>query len=421
MSKVIRLLLNLEPLWLAFMLAAFWYPSPTRDGWLWLLWGLPLFAALRYAAGTRLDWRQPLLWVLATGFALMALNGQVAPYTRGLLMLGRPALGVALIVGVADAARRSGHLNDAANALLIFAVLVALLGLTAAQWTTKSAGFVPVLDLLPRFTGFPSAEGGLNVNELGGALAWLTPLCAAFTGYGQNRPRRWAFAGLTLLLLLAAFFGQSRFALAGILLALVGVVTFTLRGRPRWVGWAAVVALGGLQLLITLNVFMPVQADSRFERDESSMSIRLDIWNSALTILGEHPLTGVGLGMFRDGRVRTLYPVPSYGTNALPHAHNELLQIGADMGWPGLAWFIALHGAALGLLWGAYQRGSPAVRSVAVGVGGGLLAHGVFGLGDAIPLWDRFAFLLWLLLALAAGAAVVARTSQVAASGELDR
>ncbi len=411
MTTLIRPLLRLEPYWLAFTLAAFWYPSPIRDGWLGLLWGLPFFAVLRYASGARLSWRQPFVWALLAGFALMALNVVVAPYTRGLLMLGRPLLGLALILAIADEGRREGQLNGAANIVLILAGLVALLGLTAAQWTSKSTVLESALATLPRLTNFPAAEGGLNVNELGGALAWLTPLCAAFTFYGQNATRRWTFAILTGLLLLAAVFGQSRFALFGILLALTGVVTLTLRGGRRWAGWGAVAALALLQGMITLNVFLSDQAQSHFERDESSMSIRFDIWGSAIAILRDHPLTGVGMGMFRDGRVRELYPVPSFEQPVLPHAHNEVLQIGTDMGLPGIAWFIGLQIAAAALLLTAYRLGSPAVRVVAVGVGAGLLAHVLFGLGDAIALWDRFGFLWWLLLALAAGAVSAARSS----------
>lgn len=404
MPRSVSFLLWLEPIWLAITLLAFWYPSPTRDSWLWLLWALPFFAGIRYATGFRLDWRQPLLWALVIGFGLMWLNVQVAPYTRGLLMLGRPLLGLALILAVTDQARRNGHLKGAANAALLLSALLAFLSLTAAQWTTKSQPFALLVTALPRFTLFPGAEGGFNVNELGGALTFLTPLCAGLSFYGDHRSRRWGFAVVTGALLLGAFLGQSRFALAGILLAVSVVVVVILRGRRRWVALGLVALLVALQAGLVLNVFMPAQSSSRFERDESSMSIRFDIWGSALAIIRDHPLTGVGLAMFRDGRVREQYPVPSYGQSVLPHAHNELLQVGADMGVPGMVWFIGLHAAAAWMLIRAARRGSVSLRALAAGVGGGMLAHSVFGLGDAIALWDRFAFLLWFLLALAAGA-----------------
>ena len=44
----------------------------------------------------------------------------------------------------------------------------------------------------------------------------------------------------------------------------------------------------------------------------------------------------------------------------------------------------------------------PRDRAVAVAVAAGLLAHMVYGMGDAITLWDRFAFGYWWMIGLAA-------------------
>ena len=49
----------------------------------------------------------------------------------------------------------------------------------------------------------------------------------------------------------------------------------------------------------------------------------------------------------------------------------------------------------------SWRKGDSQARILAVAVAGGLLAHAVYGLGDAITLWDRLAFIFWWLLGLA--------------------
>ena len=44
---------------------------------------------------------------------------------------------------------------------------------------------------------------------------------------------------------------------------------------------------------------------------------------------------------------------------------------------------------------------APGQQAVAVSAGG-LLAHAVYGMADAITLWDRFAFVFWIMLGLLA-------------------
>jgi O-antigen ligase len=126
------------------------------------------------------------------------------------------------------------------------------------------------------------------------------------------------------------------------------------------------------------------------------------MWSSALAITRAYPLTGAGANMYRDGRVRALFPADSFPLNAPPHAHNAWLQMSADMGLPGLAIYIGVQVTAAGMLITIWRRGDRQARALALGVGGGLLAHTLYSVGDAIPLWDRLAFVYWLVLGLAA-------------------
>jgi tetratricopeptide (TPR) repeat protein len=72
---------------------------------------------------------------------------------------------------------------------------------------------------------------------------------------------------------------------------------------------------------------------------------RLPIWSMSLRASLEHPLAGTGLGNFEMVYLRHAYPVPTdivrYGRTT-SFAHNEYLQVLADIGWP--AFFLLLAG-----------------------------------------------------------------------------
>ena len=121
-----------------------------------------------------------------------------------------------------------------------------------------------------------------------------------------------------------------------------------------------------------------------------------------MAIVHDYPLTGVGLSMFRDGRVRAQYPASGFEGRILPHAHDEFLQVATDMGLPGLIVFGAIYGVAGWMVLRIWRRGDAAARILALALGAALLAHAVYGLTDAITLWDRFAFVFWLMLGLLA-------------------
>jgi len=419
LKTIAHWILFLEPLWLAVTLFAFWYPSPQRDAWMPLLVGIPLTMVARFILYQRLWTRFPLDTLFLIFIVLALLNMRIAPYTRGLIMLGRPLLGMALCLYFVDYARVHGKIDAPLIGTVLMGLLVAFLALTGSQWNSKSDQLLPILNLLPRFTQFPAAEGGFNANEIAGALAWLTSLLAGLAAW--NKRWRWVFAGAFVLLFAALFFGQSRFALGGTLLALALMTPLIIK-RWRWRGlaWAGLVTVAVLEIMIMRNVFSPAKLTQQIERDEDSLSARFDIWQSALDIIHDYPLTGVGLNMFRDGRVRDVYPVPTFKQPILPHTHDELLQLGTDMGIPGLVLFAAFYGIAAWMLWRGYRSGNRSVQIVAVAVGGGLLAHAFFGVGDAVTLWDRFAFLFWWLLALASTQYILAYSPSSPRKSERD-
>jgi O-antigen ligase len=269
----------------------------------------------------------------------------------------------------------------------------------------KSAPFAFIIDLLPKVRGVPQI--GFNVNEIAGAMAFLIPLIGGIAVYSwttqpQKHSDRWhrVFAGVVFCLLwLAAFLGQSRLAIFGILPMLL-VITIVLIPRGRWraASLLCITFFTVLQVLMLGGAFSS-QPEMVAERDQDSLSSRLLMWNSGLQIVRDYPLTGSGLNTFRIAAVRNLYPVP--GFDRIPHAHNEWVQIATDLGIPGLivfgGWFVVLGWMLLNI----WRLGDTKAKALALAIACGILAHMIFGLGDAIPLWDRFAFVLWWLVGLA--------------------
>lgn len=329
-------------------------------------------------------------------------------------------MGIALYGYFVERARQRGSMDSLLVATLVLGAIITVLALGASQWNSKSVSLDFILDRLPLIANSLApfdAKGGFNANEMAGALAFVCPLLGGLIAYSwgrYNRTLRIVTTILFTLLFLALFLGQSRFALVGTLIALFVLVKLLIPARRwRWMAWSGLVAIVVLEILIVRDVFVPPDRQALAERDAESINIRFDIWGSALDIIADYPLTGVGLNMFRDGRVRAIYPVPSFPNPVLPHAHQEWLQIATDMGLPGLAVWLGLQGAFIYLLYKGYRRGSLSARAVMAAVAAGLFAHGFFGLGDAITLWDRFAFLLWWLLGLGAAQAYLVNENRL--------
>jgi putative inorganic carbon (HCO3(-)) transporter len=102
--------------------------------------------------------------------------------------------------------------------------------------------------------------------------------------------------------------------------------------------------------------------------------------------------------------VPILYPLYVVQPAAdIAHAHNHLLQVGLDLGIPGLVAYLAIWLDAAGVLSVAWRSSSQDwLRILTLGFAGSLLAYFIFGLTDTIALGARPGFMLWLLFGLAA-------------------
>jgi O-antigen ligase len=108
--------------------------------------------------------------------------------------------------------------------------------------------------------------------------------------------------------------------------------------------------------------------------------VRVQIWTDTLHVIAAYRWTGCGLGAYERGiyGFKTVAP-----TNTLDYAHNDYLQIAAELGIPGMLLLAALALWVLGrtLRVVIFMRGSPNWY-LACGLLGAFLAIAVHSLAD---------------------------------------
>ena len=139
-----------------------------------------------------------------------------------------------------------------------------------------------------------------------------------------------------------------------------------------------------------------------FFKSESigNLSGRLEVWSRAWYAIQDFAFTGAGMGTF--GPVANLlYPYFRLGPDAhVPHAHDLFLQLGVDLGFPGLVAYVALLLGLFYAAWSAWRdlrRRGDGRAWWAWGLFGGMVAMVLHGLVDAVAWGTKPALLAWLM------------------------
>lgn len=317
-------------------------------------------------------------------------------------------------------------------AFLAVGVAIAGVSLVSTRWTAKIGILAPLVNQLPGpLLSLPGIEGAINPNEVGGAMTWIVPPALATTALALMRQHALRdkmgtvkgllislgvllAAGLTLITLILT---QSRSAYLGFGIAAAFMCLFALPKRGRLaLFFVGVIALIGLGVALWSQgaeaVIQPL-----FEQSGdplNSLEGRLEIWSRALYGIQDFVFTGMGMNTFREV-VHILYPLFLISPNTdIAHAHNEFLQAALDLGVPGLIAFVALYFCAFGMLASVWRTADMltvehplfdrvVIRGMVLGLGGGLLAHALYGLTDAVALGAKPGILYWMLLGVIAG------------------
>jgi putative inorganic carbon (HCO3(-)) transporter len=222
----------------------------------------------------------------------------------------------------------------------------------------------------------PNLSGSLMALFLAPALV----LALAGDGLGQ----RLTAAAVSVLLGLLLLLSQSRGAWLGVLMA---IPVLTILANRRWLWLWAPLALAGLGAALAFGDRLDVAAlmgGSVSGDVVSTLQGRLEVWSRALYLMQDFPFTGVGLGM-PEPVIKLLYPLFLVGPDSeWIHVHNTFLQIGSEMGIPGLIAFVAMLLAVAAVL--VRQAANPQAgvyRGLSLALLGSLIVFVVHGQVDA--------------------------------------
>lgn len=306
------------------------------------------------------------------------------------------------------------RLSAATMAFLLCGGVLAVIGLLGTNWINKFPVLGAVINRLPKaIRGLPGAESGFQPNGVAGCLVLFVPLQVALLAGAGRR----SFAALHR----GTRATSASVALQGVLLALTAGTLLLTQSRGAWVGCAiaaaaflgwygwrtrAVLVIAAAACVVWAVVVGPQRLLNMAISQSGpgmagNVSGRVELWSRALYGIADFPLTGMGMNVFR--RVMpVLYPTflssPDFG---VAHAHNQLLQAALDVGIPGLIAYLAIWLISAALLVRVYRRSpDPVYRTMAGGLGAGLIAQFSFGMTDAISLGSKPGVLFWFMLAL---------------------
>jgi O-antigen ligase len=266
--------------------------------------------------------------------------------------------------------------------------LIALLGL--GQWIF-GANLITA-EGVGRVRGFYGSP-----NNLALYLGRVLPLVVAFAVWGRRGRRRWAYAAAGLVIVGAIFLTYSRGAwIVGVPVSLLFLAAF--RGRRT------LAVTVGVLVVVAVVVLLAVGAGrltSLLDTDAGTTFFRLQLWRSSLSMIGDHPLLGVGLDNFLYA-YRSVYVLPTaWAEFDLSHPHNFVFDFWLRLGIPGLAVIIWLLVVFFRRGWVLYRQLSDEdVQLLVLGLMAGMVNFVAHGLVDNAFFLVDLAFVFMLMLAL---------------------
>ena len=222
--------------------------------------------------------------------------------------------------------------------------LILLGGLEALYGFVQSVGGFDYIARSTRGLGRVASGTLVNPNHFAALLNITLPLAVALLlhrGRGHSSPkqrsewyaRAWVIAVACSLMGLVVLQSRSRASTLTLLLCLLFMLAMSrVRMSGRTPATTTVVLLVVILLIAGLAFWVGVDAlSSKFAAARTDWSVREWIYKDTLRLIADHPLTGVGPGMFQ-WRFR---PYQSQMTYALAeHAHSDYLESAAEWGIP---------------------------------------------------------------------------------------
>jgi putative inorganic carbon (hco3(-)) transporter len=371
-----------------------------------LPWACRIFVPVPLAGDPIASSSWPRFEVLVLIYLLWHLPGfyATADSTISLEKFSQQLVGIGIACGLLAKQRSGPELKRLLFLAVLGAAALGLIGPLITQWQWPSK----LLPALPAFVTSPSGwklNEQLNPNILGGLMVLMLPLAIALAATNcndySNRPRLTRVVQFAMIGIIGAVLviSQARGGYIGAAVSLL-LMAGLAGGRWRWVTaaslWAAFAGalwfgtdrlkdlLGGVGLV-------------------NSWDVRSELWSRASYMIQDFAFTGVGPGMY--GKVAdVLYPFFLISPDSeISHAHNLMLQVGVDLGIPGLVIYCAMIAFCLraGFSSGGLDSTEKAIRIGLVAGVAGMLIHGLM---DCATWSNKLAPAPWFLLGMLAAA-----------------
>lgn len=200
----------------------------------------------------------------------------------------------------------------------------------------------------------------------------------------------------------------------GIVFMLMGMCLAMTYCRGAWLSLLMVIGAYGAfknrKIILLLGCFILVaglfdtslseRLISAFSASDTSSNMRLGIWESTLAMIVDHPLMGIGWGVYWQ-----VYPQYDFFIQndavKIVHAHNMYLNFAAEIGIIGMVLFVAIMFKHLVLaLSNTHLRESNLLNGIVLGAGLAILAMAINGFTDYVLFNIELSMLFWLVCAL---------------------
>lgn len=308
--------------------------------------------------------------------------------------------GIGFFYTIINWVNSSKRLRLIINGLLLAGFGLALLSPFTVAWSTKLR-FMPEA-FYQSFTLLVSDT--IHPNVIAGSLALLIPLASGWLLFAWKdlRIAERLLTGTSLLLMIAVLgLSQSRGAWMAVFIVL-GILPVL-----RWRWGFIFPLLGVVAVAFLVYTIGPTQIITAIISGGSVKGVegRVEIWNRALYMLRDFPFTGIGMGSYT--RIAdAIYPFSIASPGSINHAHNLFLQVGVDLGIPGLlAWlavfFISITNGFKSFIYSRQYKNELLMAS-GIALTSGIVAMALHGITDAVT-WGmvRPAPLVWMFWAAA--------------------
>ena len=416
------------------------------DGWLPAIFCLSLLAGLNLSVrsiGLTVYAFDPLLVTLYVAWLWRAYHGSAKPVR----VTAVDWVGLALMIWLLLASLLGRHVPTALNGWLLYlrgfliyfyfahalhvrwqvrtvvAALLAMLavqgGLGLLQFVTRSSiGSISDLVGSTVSTVREVSAGGGNLFRVRGTLNtdtslahWLellVPLGLSLWLAARTRTRRVLLGACVLAGTATQVVTFTRGGWFGLAASVLVVLWLQFRGRLVARRQLTTALLAALLLLALLLPFGGLIRARLFESDENTLTVRENLNRTALSVMADYPLTGIGL----DNFVRV---APEYGIGwswkmegEMHKVHNMYLALASEAGTLGLVLLLTFVSIIVAQVWKNLQNGGPpGSTGWGMALHRGLLA-GLVGMAvHGLVAWGLLSYavfpLFWLSLGLLAG------------------